>query len=108
MSHSISAHPRESGDPGVFRYGERASDGGLTGNPETQKAWVPTFAGMSGVLEFVFASPALAHEGHHEAMSATQGLQHLLSQPDHQLELAGLVVVAVIGGWFWVRARARR
>ena len=38
---SLSAHPRESGDPGVFGFetGERK---------ETEKTWVPAFAGMSG------------------------------------------------------------
>ena len=54
------------------------------------------------------ATPALAHEGHHEALTFAEQVRHLLSQPDHQLALAGLVVLAVTGGWFWRRAWARK
>jgi hydrogenase/urease accessory protein HupE len=51
---------------------------------------------------------ALAHEGHHEQMGLAQSVQHLLTQPDHQLALAGLVVALVAGGWTWRRARVRK
>ena len=51
---------------------------------------------------------ALAHEGHHEHLTVAQALQHLETQPDHQLAFAGLVVAIVAGGWFWVRAAARK
>ena len=54
------------------------------------------------------ATPAFAHEGHHETMAAAQAVRHLLTQPNHQLAFAGLVVVAVIGTWRWRRARARK
>jgi hypothetical protein len=59
-------------------------------------------------LAAVVATPALAHEGHHETMTTAEQVRHLLSQPDHQIALAGLVVLAVTGGWFWRRARARK
>jgi hypothetical protein len=58
-------------------------------------------------LALLIATPALAHEGRHEQMTLAEQVRHLLSQPDHQLALAGLVVLAVAGGWAWRRARAR-
>ena len=54
------------------------------------------------------ASPALAHEGHHEHMTVAQAAHHLLTQPDHQIAFAGLIVTIVAGGWVWVRAAARK
>ena len=63
--------------------------------------------GLGLVLAFL-ASPALAHEGHHQTLTLAQQAQHLLTQPDHILAFAGLVVLAVIGRWHWRRARARK
>ena len=54
------------------------------------------------------ATPALAHEGHHETLSVAEQARHLLTQPDHILAFAGLVMLAVIGRWHWRRARARK
>ena len=59
-------------------------------------------------LAAFLATPALAHEGHHERMALAQQVSHLLTQPDHQIALAGLVVALVAGGWFWVRAKVRK
>ncbi|WP_430424975.1 HupE/UreJ family protein [Phenylobacterium sp.] len=53
------------------------------------------------------ATPALAHEGHHETLTLAEQARHLLTQPDHILALAGLVVLAVAGAWQWRRAQAR-
>ena len=64
--------------------------------------------GMLGLSVALFATPALAHEGHHEALTVAQQAQHLLTQPDHILAFAGLVVLAVVGSWHWRRARARK
>ena len=47
-------------------------------------------------------------DGPHETPMLAEQLRHLVTQPDHQLALAGLVVLAVTGGWVWRRARARR
>ena len=55
-----------------------------------------------------FATPALAHEGHHEQLPFAAALRHLLSEPDHQLMFAALVVVLVAGGWTWARHRAAK
>jgi folate-binding protein YgfZ len=46
----FSAHPRESGDPGFFRSGASIGEGPGRGHAETQNAWVPAFAGMSGFV----------------------------------------------------------
>jgi len=54
------------------------------------------------------ALPAFAHEGDHEQMPLAQAVRHLLTEPDHQLELAGLVVLAVVGTWAWARRRAAK
>lgn len=54
------------------------------------------------------ATPALAHEGHHETLTLAQQVRHLLSQPDHQLAFAGLIALAVAGTWSWRRAKARK
>jgi hypothetical protein len=54
------------------------------------------------------ATPALAHEGHHEALTFPEQVRHLLTQPDHALAASGLVVLAVTGGWFWRRAKVKK
>lgn len=59
-------------------------------------------------LAALAATPALAHEGHHETLAFAEQVRHLLTQPDHVLATAGLVVLAVTGGWFWRRARVRK
>jgi hypothetical protein len=56
----------------------------------------------------VLASPALAHEGHHETLTLSEQVRHLVTQPDHILAFAGLVVLAVVGTWSWRRAKARK
>ena len=56
----------------------------------------------------LLATPALAHEGHHETMTLAQQVQHLVSQPDHLLAAVGLVALAFAGTWTWRRAKARR
>jgi hypothetical protein len=61
-----------------------------------------------GALAALFATPALAHEGHHETLTVAEQARHLLTQPDHVLAFAGLVVLAVIGRWQWRRAKARK
>ena len=74
-----------------------------------RKTWnriIPALAGVAATI--VAALPASAHEGHHEQMEAMQALRHLVSQPDHQLAFAAVVVLAVIGGWSWRRAKARK
>ena len=49
---------------------------------------------------------ALAHEGHHHTLTFAEQVRHLLTQPDHVLAFAGLVVLAVAGTWSWRRAKA--
>ena len=61
--------------------------------------------GLAAALALL-ATPALAHEGHHEQMPMMQALRHLVSEPDHQIAFAALVVLAVIAGWSWRRAKA--
>lgn len=73
-----------------------------------RKTWnriIPVVAGLAATV--VAALPAFAHEGRHEQMQMMQALRHLISQPDHQLAFAALVVLAVAAGWTWRRARAR-
>ena len=61
---------------------------------------------MWGVaVALMLAPPAFAHDGHHETMAVAEQVQHLLSQPDHILAVAGLVVAAIAGRWFWRRAK---
>ena len=74
-----------------------------------RKTWnrsIPTVAGVAATI--VAALPAAAHEGHHEQMPMMQALRHLVSEPDHQIAFAALVVLAVIAGWSWRRAKARK
>lgn len=54
------------------------------------------------------ATPAFAHEGRHDHLMFAQSVDHLLTQPDHQLAFAGLVVSIIAGGWVWARTSARR
>ena len=66
---------------------------------------------MRRTLALAFAlapSAALAHPGHHEHLSVAQAARHLLTQPDHQIAFAGLIVTIVAGAWTWVRATARK
>jgi hydrogenase/urease accessory protein HupE len=51
---------------------------------------------------------ALAHEGHHETLTFAEQVRHLLTEPDHILAFAALVVLAVVGTWSWRRAKARK
>ena len=74
-----------------------------------RKTWnriIPAVAGVAATI--VAALPASAHEGHHEQMQLMPALRHLVSQPDHQIAFAALVVLAAIGGWNWRRAKARK
>jgi|GEM_PF-3545453 len=74
-----------------------------------RKTWnriIPTLAGLAATA--VAALPASAHEGDHEHMEAMQALRHLVSEPDHQIAFAALVVLAVVAGWSWRRAKARK
>jgi hydrogenase/urease accessory protein HupE len=74
-----------------------------------RKTWnriIPAVAGLAATI--VAALPASAHEGHHEQMPLMQALRHLVSEPDHQIAFAALVVLAVIAGWSWRRAKARK
>jgi hydrogenase/urease accessory protein HupE len=59
-------------------------------------------------LAALAATPAFAHEGHHETLTFVEQVRHLLTQPDHVLAAAALVVLAVTGGWAWRRAKARK
>ncbi|WP_293458852.1 HupE/UreJ family protein [Phenylobacterium sp.] len=52
-----------------------------------------------GVPFLLAPAAALAHEGHHEQMSAAQALAHLVTQPDHLLALGGLAMVAAALTW---------
>jgi hypothetical protein len=53
---SSSAHPREGGDPGFFVADSSLAAGvthilvdGITIRTKLKKAWIPAFAGMSGI-----------------------------------------------------------
>ena len=61
-----------------------------------------------GTSAALFATPALAHDGHHEVLALSEQVRHLVSQPDHLLAFAALTVLAVVGGWTWRRARSHR
>ena len=58
-------------------------------------------------LAALLATPALAHEGHHEMLTLAEQARHLLTEPDHILAFAGLVVLAVVGTGQWRRVRAK-
>ncbi|MBL8771252.1 MAG: hypothetical protein JNK30_07695 [Phenylobacterium sp.] len=60
------------------------------------------------LLAALAGTPALAHDGHHETLAAAEQARHLLTQPDHVLALAALVVLAATGGWAWRRATVRK
>jgi hypothetical protein len=64
--------------------------------------------GPCAALATLLATPALAHEGHHETLTLAEQIRHLMTQPDHILAFAGLVVLAVAGTWSWRRAKARK
>jgi len=51
---------------------------------------------------------ALAHNGDHGHAAPTQALQHLLSQPDHLLAIAGIVLALSSGSWVLKRALVRK
>src|SRR5688572_9460076 len=100
---------------------QSSSSPGLTGGPKlsprkhqdrlgppVQPAAARGMTKWGVAAALTLASPALAHEGHHETLTLAQQAQHLLTQPDHALAFAGLVVLAVIGRWHWRRARARK
>lgn len=59
------------------------------------------------VLATLAATPALAHEGHHETLTFLEQVQHLVTEPDHILAATVLVVLAAVGRWTWHRARSR-
>ena len=61
-----------------------------------------------GLAAALLATPALAHEGHHEQMPAMQALRHLVSEPDHQVAFAALVALVLAAGWGWRRVRVRK
>jgi hypothetical protein len=66
---------------------------------------------MRNILATAFAlvpAAALAHEGHHEQMPLAEAVRHLLSQPDHQMMFAALVVVVAAGGWMRLCRRAAK
>jgi hydrogenase/urease accessory protein HupE len=74
-----------------------------------RKTWNVIIRAVAGLAVSVAAAlPASAHEGHHEQLPLAAALRHLLSEPDHQLAVAALVIVTVAGGWSWRRAKARR
>ena len=50
---------------------------------------------------------ALAHEGPHDRLGLAQSLRHLLTEPDHLLELAVLAAL-LFAGWRVYRSRAAR
>ena len=92
MTHSNSAHPRESRDPS----GLSALEGRSRRTPES--AWVPAFAGMSGILGCLIPTTALAHPGDHLGMGVAQVVHHIVTSPDHLAEvvMAGLMVVGLL------------
>jgi len=100
---------------------QNPSSPGLTGGPKPSPVCLdgrlgppaqPSAArGMTkwgAAAALMLATPALAHEGHHETLTVAEQARHLLTQPDHILAFAGLVVLAVIGRWQWRRAKARK
>jgi hydrogenase/urease accessory protein HupE len=62
---------------------------------------------FTGVLALLSPTLAFAHPGDHMAMSAGQIAHHVLTSPDHLLELIMLGLMAA-GGWIRLRRRAAR
>jgi hydrogenase/urease accessory protein HupE len=62
------------------------------------------------LLLLLTALPAMAyaHEGHHEGMSASVGLRHMLTEPDHLAMIGLFAILAVFAGWRVYRSRAAR
>ena len=60
------------------------------------------------VVFAALASPALAHEGHHETMPSGLALRHLLDSPDHLLMLGAAAALILGGGVAWARRRNAR
>jgi hypothetical protein len=50
---------------------------------------------------------ALAHDGPHEGLDIAHALRHLLTQPDHLLELTVLLAL-LLAGWRVYRSRAAK
>lgn len=55
----------------------------------------------------LLASPAWAHEGHHETMPSGVALRHFLESPDHFLMAGAAVALVLVGGAAWLRRNAR-
>ena len=51
---------------------------------------------------------AYAHEGHHVGMSASVGLRHMLTEPDHLAMLGLFAVLAAFAGWRVYRSQSLR
>ena len=102
---------RSGGPPSPLRGGAGGGGADLaqgradTPTPNPLPARGRGFLGACGAL---FATPALAHDGHHETLPLVEQVRHLLLQPDHLLAFAALAVLAVAGGWTWRRTTARK
>ena len=70
----------------------------------------PTLAPVAATAAFLAALPAfaLAHEGDHTGMSASVGLRHMLTQPDHLAILGLAFALVVVSGWQVYRNRIPR
>lgn len=53
-------------------------------------------------LAALLPSTALAHPGDHSAINATEGLGHLLSEPDHLTMIA--LAALLVGLLIWLRS----
>jgi hypothetical protein len=102
----LHSSPSSSGLTGGPKLSPGRPDRGL--GPPVQPSAARGMTTWGVAVALTLATPALAHEGHHETLTLAQQVQHLLTQPDHALALAGLVVLAVIGTWRWRRAMARK
>ncbi len=104
LHHFVVPLPRFAGEE-LSGYSSSPACGG--GRPEGWRGcWGRTAFGIAPAA--LIATPALAHPGHHEHMTVAQAMHHLATQPDHQIAFAGLVVAILAGGWFWIRATARK
>ena len=101
MTQINSAHPREGGDPCDLsaRVGHSART--------STSAWVPAFAGMSGIVSWLAPTVALAHPGDHGGMSLAQIAHHIVTSPDHLLEV-GFLGLMVFGEGLRIRRRWAR